>query len=85
MQWEYRRTIPMRQAPLRQAQLDQQLIDLFVAHGWRVNFYFPRNARTSDHFARHPDLKSQNNTAFGPVAFADGVLSVINENRMLRC
>ena len=56
---------------------DHALIDIFVRHGWRVRH----------HFETWANLRGtpRNNTPFGPVAFGDGVLSVVNGNDPPAC
>jgi hypothetical protein len=57
------------------AESDAELIKLFEERGWRVQYYFERDMNRN----------SQNNTQLGPVAFGDGVLSMVNDNPLPAC
>eukprot|EP00928_Gymnodinium_smaydae_P086158 TRINITY_DN7001_c0_g1_i4.p1 TRINITY_DN7001_c0_g1~~TRINITY_DN7001_c0_g1_i4.p1 ORF type:complete len:184 (+),score=20.36 TRINITY_DN7001_c0_g1_i4:279-830(+) len=50
---------------------DHRLLDLFEKHGWRREWVFRANLRTSSR------------TGYGPVVFGDGVLSFVNRRQHL--
>ena len=51
----------------RGANDDKEIINQFLAYGWQMVHYYPRGSQSRG-----------NNTEFGPVVMADGVLSFMN-------